>query len=183
MSRGFHFVFLCTMIGLVIARAKLASEPVTASVEHPDWISPETLSQAIYSIVSGPAGQARDWDRYRALFREGARFVTFGSNKDSTQIFEFGVEDYIEWYRPSMLENGIYEKQIWHRTEQYGRLAQRWGTCEYRWQSPDGPPKGRCLVSMQFVYDGKRWWITSMIWEGALKPDTVPAHYLSKQER
>jgi hypothetical protein len=184
MQRLGCYIIAVTFIHLLVVPCLGFAGLRIASTDHPeDWSSPESLSSAVYSIVSGPAGQQRDWDRYRALFREGARFITFGANQDSTEIFKFGVEDYIKWYGPSMLERGIYEKQIWHRTEQYGRLAQRWGTCEYRWQSPDGPPGGRCLVSIQFIFDGARWWIASVIWEGGLKPEAVPAHYLPKPVR
>ena len=183
MPTAFFFSALVSLAILQLSFNPAAKSATQSKTQPQDWASPESLSSAVYSVVSGPAGKERDWARYRALFRAGARFMTFGSGKDSAKVFEFGVEDYVKWYGSSMVERGIYEKQIWSRTEQYGRLAQRWGTCEYRWETADGPPEGRCLVSMQFIYESERWWVSSMIWEGGLEPDEVPRKYLPNSNK
>jgi hypothetical protein len=48
---------------------------------HPGWPAPkdkgdvdtvEHLVSALYDVISGPAGKARDWDRFRALFLRGS---------------------------------------------------------------------------------------------------------------
>ena len=161
----------------------LAQENAADTNGHPeDWASPDTLAAAVYSIVSGPAGEARDWDRYRALFDEGARFTTFGETEDGPRIYTFGVEDYIEFYEPSFLERGVYEKEIWSRLDRYHHFAQRWGTCEYRWEQPDGPPAGRCQVAMQFVHHDGRWWISSTTWESETPAHPISSRYLPDDE-
>ena len=39
-----------------------------------DTTSPDAIIAALYDVISGPAGQARDWDRFRGLFaRRAAR--------------------------------------------------------------------------------------------------------------
>ena len=50
---------------------------------HPGWpaakpedvSSPEAILAAVYSVISGPKGQTRDWDRMRSLFLPDARLI------------------------------------------------------------------------------------------------------------
>ncbi len=176
------FLTILTLGTLGVAGLDAQSPPAMDDGEHvADGSSPDTLAAAVYEIVSGPAGANRDWERYRALFRKDARFMTFGEKDGELQVHDFGVEQYIEWYGPGFDERGVYEREINHRTERHGHLAHRFGTCEYRWGNPDGPPApsaGRCLTSMQFVNDGERWWIVSMIWESETEDAPIPARYL-----
>ena len=96
---------------------------------HPnDWVSPDTLAAAVYAIVSGPAGQERDWDRYRALFRDGALFMTFRHDDRKRAVTAFGVEEYVEWYGGAFNERGIWEEEVFSRTERFGGIAHRWST-------------------------------------------------------
>ena len=58
-------------------------------------------------------------NRYRALFREGAQLTTFAETKGGLQVHTFGVEDYIKLYEPSFMERGVYEKEVWSRSDSY----------------------------------------------------------------
>ncbi|MHC5114483.1 MAG: class I SAM-dependent methyltransferase [Planctomycetota bacterium] len=140
-----------------------------------DWRSPDTLTAAVYAVVSGPAGADRDWDRYRALFREGAPFTTFD---DAGRVITFGVDEYIASYGPSFVDRGILEREIWSRTERHGRLASRWSTGEYRWGRPSGAAVGRTSVTLQFVDGDGRWWITAMTWQAADADHPIPPERL-----
>src|SRR3954452_20665591 len=40
-----------------------------------DVESIDAIIKAAYEVISGPAGQARDWDRERSLFWPGARLI------------------------------------------------------------------------------------------------------------
>ena len=104
--------------------------PEASGSHAEDWSSPESLAAAVYSVVSGPAGNERDWDRYRALFRKGAPFTTLSG--DGAPV-TFGVEEYIKWYGPAFEERGIFEREIFGRTERFRHIAHRWSTEEFRW--------------------------------------------------
>ncbi len=43
-----------------------------------DVSSPEAIVNAVYDVISGPAGKKRDWDRFRSLFADGARLIPTG---------------------------------------------------------------------------------------------------------
>ena len=38
-----------------------------------DVASPDAIIAALYDVISGPAGQPRDWNRFRSLFAPGAK--------------------------------------------------------------------------------------------------------------
>src|SRR5690554_5242511 len=43
-----------------------------------DVSSLDAILAALYDVISGPAGQARDWNRFRSLFAPGARLIPTG---------------------------------------------------------------------------------------------------------
>ena len=65
-----------------------------------DVSSPEAIVAAVYDVISGPAGQKRNWDRMRTLFAPDARMIPTGkrSTGESTRR-TLAVEDYITNFR------------------------------------------------------------------------------------
>ena len=50
--------------------------PAKAVAANPaDVKSLDSILAALYDVISGPAGKARDWDRMRSLFIPGARLM------------------------------------------------------------------------------------------------------------
>jgi hypothetical protein len=49
-----------------------------------DVTSIDAIINAVYDVISGPAGEARDWDRFRSLFLPEARLVPSGRAPDGT---------------------------------------------------------------------------------------------------
>jgi hypothetical protein len=92
-----------------------------------DVASIDAIITAAYDVISGPAGQKRDWDRERSLFIPGARLIpaarTAGEmNRDGTitpQLLD--VDSYIERSRDYVEKNGFFEKEIARRTEEFGQ--------------------------------------------------------------
>src|SRR5271154_1893996 len=72
---------LCTTA--LLAQAAAPARPVGSIAGHPGWPaakpedvkSPEAILSAVYSVISGGKGQARDWDRMRSLFVPDARLI------------------------------------------------------------------------------------------------------------
>lgn len=52
------------------------------TVDPGDVASPEAVVEALYEVISGPADEPRDWDRFRALFLPGARVMAFTTLDD-----------------------------------------------------------------------------------------------------
>ena len=59
------------------------------------------ILHALYEVLSGPAGQPRDWERYRSLFIEGARLiVVVAAAGEKPHARQLTVEDYIRRVEP-----------------------------------------------------------------------------------
>jgi len=90
-----HAIVPAVVMGCAVPVSGLALPAPSAAVvniEHSeDWTSPDTLAAAVYEVVSGPAEAERDWDRYRALFRENARFMSTGEKDGELVVYDFGV--------------------------------------------------------------------------------------------
>ena len=143
---------------------------------------------AAYDVISGPAGQKRDWERERALFAPGARLTPTGSAPGATgdgdsckpapQVLD--VEGYIARVEPYFAREGFYEKEVARVTEQFGSIAHAWSTYESRHSPEDPQPFKRGINSFQLFHDGERWWILSVYWQHESAENPLPARYTAQ---
>ena len=146
-----------------------------------DLSSIDALINAAYAVISGPAGQPRDWERERALFLPGARLIPTavkpGDNESglSPQILE--VEEYIARVEPLFREKGFYETEVARRTEQFGQIAHVWSTYESRYREDDPKPFMRGINSFQLFHDGARWWIVNIYWQHESAAHPIPKRH------
>jgi len=142
----------------------------------------ETVSSilaALYDVISGPAGQTRNWDRMRTLFAVDARLIPTGKRKDGTYEYRvFNLEQYILNAKPYFEKEGFFEREISRKTDQYGSVVQVFSTYESRHQATDDTPFTRGINSIQLWNDGKRWWILSVFWQGETADYPIPEKYL-----
>jgi hypothetical protein len=151
-----------------------------------DVESIDAIINAAYDVISGPAGQKRDWDRERSLFIPDARLIPTAKKAGDDVNHDVGlapqvldVDAYIARVEPLFDKNGFYEKEIARRTEQFGQIAQIWSTYESRHQPEDPEPFMRGINSIELFNDGKRWWIVSIYWQHESAQDPIPDRYLS----
>lgn len=175
---------LCVMFASVSALAQTEpkqpspqAEPKVAKAE--DVASIESIISALYSVISGPAGQKRDWDRMRSLFTPEAKMSTTGKRRDGTvSRRSFTVEEYITANSKVMEEGGFFEKGIANHVDQYGQIAQVFSSYEARRALTDEKPFARGINSLNLWNDGKRWWILGIIWQGESADNPLPDKYL-----
>src|SRR4026207_1763643 len=77
-----------------------------------DVSSPEAIIAAVYDVISGPAGQKRNWDRMRTLFVPDARMIPTGKRAtgESTRRV-LTVEEYITNSGPFLEKDGFFEME------------------------------------------------------------------------
>src|SRR6202789_754490 len=110
----------------------IAAHPGWPVAKPADVSSPEAILNAVYSVISGPQGQPRDWDRMRSLFIPDARLIPTLPNGDHTDAITLTIDGYIARASARMATTGFYEHSTHNDTEQYGNIVQVWSTYESR---------------------------------------------------
>jgi hypothetical protein len=143
-----------------------------------DVATAEAIVTALYQVISGPAGQARDWDRFRSLFVPEARLIpTFVPQGESAVRDRYlSVEDYIRTSGPLLVERGFFERQVASVAERFESIAHVFSTYESR-TTPDGEVFQRGINSIQLIWDGRRWWVANILWRGVGPGVEIPARY------
>ena len=159
---------------------RLPSPPVEPKVAKPeDVASIDSILKALYDVISGPAGQKRDWDRMRSLFAPEAKMSATAKRRDGTVVRRsFSVEEYITANSKVMEEGGFFEKGIANHVDQYGQIAQVFSSYESRKALTDEKPFARGINSFSLWNDGKRWWVHNVLWLGESEQHAIPAAYL-----
>lgn len=144
-----------------------------------DVDSIDAIVAALYDVISGPPGQARDWNRMRSLFIPGGRLMPVGGKtKDAIGIRLLTVNDYVATSGPLLLDKGFQERELARTVEQFGNIAHVFSTYEARIIKDDHTLRG--INSLQLMHDGKRWWIVSLMWQAESPELPLPAKYLPK---
>lgn len=145
-----------------------------------DVESIDAIIKALYDVISGPAGEVRNWDRMRSLFLQEAMMVPTGYKRNDTAFYKvINPETYISVIGPGLISAGFFETEISHKTEQYGNIAQVFSTYESRNKKEDVKPFMRGINSIQLWYSGSRWYIVSIIWLGETPSNPLPSKYLN----
>src|SRR5207245_38274 len=155
-----------------------AAEPTAPAAKPEDVRSMDSIMAALYDVISGTAGQKRDWDRMRSLFVPGARLIPAAKQAGGdirTRVLS--VDDYVSRAQPFFDKEGFFESEVARRVEQYGHIAQVFSTYESRHEKA-GKPFTRGINSIQLLNDGKRWWIVTIYWEGETPETPIPDEYL-----
>ncbi len=123
----------------------------------------DSILRTMYELLSGPAGAARDWARFRSLFIEGARLMPIVSEVGKAVIRVLTVEEYIQRVEAIFEKENFWERETERKAEQIGNFAHVLSAYESL-RSPEGPPFEHGVNSIQIFYDGKRWWVVSSMW-------------------
>ena len=159
-----------------------------ARANSKDVESIDAIIGAAYDVISGRAGEERDWERERSLFFPNARLIPT-AKKPGTAAAGSGlepqlldVESYITRVRDIFARDGFYETEVARRVEQFGHIAHVWSTYESRHSPGDEKPFMRGINSFQLFFDGTRWWIVNIYWQHENSEFAIPTHYLDASQ-
>src|SRR5437667_8863880 len=109
---------------LIVAAAMAASvaagqeAPKTPTARPDDVKSIDAIVAAVYDVISGPAGQKRDWDRMRSLFVPGARLIpSVASPSGGATARVLDVDGYIQRSAAVRERDGFFEREISRKME------------------------------------------------------------------
>lgn len=154
------------------------AQEATPAAKPDDVKSMDSIMAALYDVISGNAGQKRDWNRMRSLFVPGARLIPAAKRSGgevTTRVLS--PDDYISHAQPFFDKEGFFESEVARRVEQYAHIAHVFSTYESRHEK-GGKPFARGINSIQLLNDGNRWWIVTIYWEGETPETPLPDQYL-----
>ncbi len=152
-----------------------AASPVQANEKDVDTI--DHIIAATHDVISGPAGP-RDWNRFRSLFYQDARLIpSFRDQNGKLQARASTQDEYAQRAGDYFGKEGFFETALANRIEVWDRIAHVWSTYESRHAKGD-QPFARGINSFQLFYDGTRWWIITIYWEGEEAGHPLPEKYL-----
>ncbi|MFW6193509.1 MAG: hypothetical protein ACOC83_08470 [Gemmatimonadota bacterium] len=169
------------VVGLLLAAAWVAptaaqeEAPAPPEAEPADVESIDAIVTALYDVISGPAGEERDVERFRSLFLPGASLVPVSSQTGEPQ--RITLDEFIESSIPFMEENGFFEEEVASTVERYGHLAQVFSTYASRNETDEPEPFVEGINSITLVFDGERWWVTHIAWNDTNLAGPIPEEY------
>ena len=170
-----------TMPQPTAAQTPAAAAPATQTpaADPEDVATMDAIVAALYDVISGPAGQKRNWDRFRSLFVPGARLIPTGRRPTGEVLSRVRTpEEYITGSSTLLEQNGFFEKEVSRRVEIFGNIAHIFSTYEARHKAEEEKPFMRGINSIQLMNDGKRWWIVTVFWQAEDEKSPLPAEYL-----
>jgi hypothetical protein len=144
----------------------------------------DAILTALYDVISGPAGQKRDWNRMRSLFIPGARLIPSRPRQggDGAELLVLDLEGWIERSGPLLEQNGFFEKEIGRTTETFGNITHAFSAYDSR-RTAEEAPFARGINSIQLLKDGNRWWVVTIFWDFERPDNQIPQKYLSTSSR
>jgi hypothetical protein len=162
------------------AAASSAQAPAAPPPARPaDVASPDAIIAAAYDVISGAKGEPRDWNRFRSLFLPGARLIPTMPKEPGPgfSAIVLTTEEFVTRATAHFDTQGFYEKGTARRLEQYGDIAQAFGTYESR-HAPSEEPFTRGINSFQLFFDGSRWWLVTILWWAETPETPIPKEFL-----
>jgi hypothetical protein len=140
----------------------------------------DAIVKTLYEVISGPAGQARNWNKFRSLFRPEARLNSIGRDAiGRSRVLSMAQEDYIRNAGPSFVEKGFFEKELGRSTEKYGDMVHLLSAYETRY-TPNGKVEARGVNSIQLIFKDDRYWIVNIMWNKETPENPIPEKLLKK---
>ncbi|MDT8070397.1 MAG: hypothetical protein ROO76_19705 [Terriglobia bacterium] len=132
-----------------------------------DFSTIDAIIHAMYDVLSGPAGQPRDWERLRAIYHPGAHLTPVVSIEGQpARARLLSPEDYIRRVEPIFAVENFWERESRRECETFGRVAHVLSYYD-SFRDPNGTPFESGVNSVQLFNDGVRWWILSVVWNTA----------------
>jgi hypothetical protein len=171
--------FSAASLALLLCSLAFAQDSKTASpAARPDDVkSVDAIVAALYDVISGPAGD-RDWARFQSLCIPDARFIrNVPDEKGQVTPAVMTLAEFQQRASQIFQKENFYERGIHSRVDQFGTIAQVFTTYESS-REKGGKPFERGINSMQFVYDGHRWWCATILWDNERPGNPIPRKYL-----
>ncbi|GJM20019.1 MAG: hypothetical protein DHS20C14_22320 [Phycisphaeraceae bacterium] len=139
--------------------------------------------EGLYGVISGDAGEERDWEAFRGMFLDDSASMTAQrqeavANGVAWSFFSMTPDRYVEQAGGWFERRAFYERGIANEIEVYGSLAHVWSTYQ-AFDTPDaaGPPVIEGINSIQLVKTDGGWKVLSLAWVDVNRAGEIPERY------
>jgi|CXWL01.1.fsa_nt_gi hypothetical protein len=151
------------LLGLVLQNSTVAAPP---AAKPEDVATQDSIIKSLYDVISGPAGQKRDWDRFRSLFAPNGRLTAVVKNSKAEWVaVGMTPDDYVNRSGKVIEERGFFEKEVKRKIDNVQGMSMAWSDYESRMKADDEKPFQTGTNAIQMYSDGKRWFLLSVLWQ------------------
>jgi hypothetical protein len=161
-------------------KEKTSPVPVEKFQARPEDVgSIEAIVKASYETISGGVGVPRQWGRDESLFDPNVRFVAVERDPKSGAVVAMITthQEFVDGSDASLVKEGFTERELGRKIERYGNVATVLSSYEGK-NASTGKVVTRGVNIFQLYFDGKRWWILSMVWDQETPSNPIPAELL-----
>lgn len=138
------------------------------------------IMKAYYDVVTVKKGGKVSYERDSLLHITNAGVGMLQIDKEGKTVLQYiTLKEYHRLSDAYLEKNGFDEKEINRKLEKFGNIYHVWSTYESR-NTADGPVIERGINSVELFFDGKRFWITSWIFDSERRDNPIPKEYLEK---
>jgi hypothetical protein len=171
------------LLAFALGAAPLSAQETRPAPKPEDVASEDAIIAALYDVISGPAGQKRDWQRFHSLFIPGARLIPTGKGAQGVRHRVMTPEEYVTTSGAMLEERGFFESEIGRTSERFGNIVHAFSAYDSKHTLADAQPFARGINSIQLLHDGNRWWVVSVFWDSERADNPIPAKYLNRGGR
>ena len=136
----------------------------------------ETVDR-LYRSVCFRKGERPDTQGLHEIFLAGGRLINCDEEPPAVMTLE-GFIGEMERQMAGGTVGEFHEKEIAHRTDLFGRVAQRFSTYEARFDWNAKEPFAVGINSIQLIETGGAWKVASLVWNNETDVLKIPAVYL-----
>jgi hypothetical protein len=162
-------------IALLQAQTKARFQSDAAPARPEDVGTIEGIVKASYETISGGVGVPRQWARDFSLFDPHSRSVAVevDSKNGAITTRSSSEREFAEQADASLVKDGFTERELAHTIKRFGNVATVLSSYEGK-SGANGKIVTRGVNIFQLYFDGKRWWILSMVWDQERPENPIP---------
>jgi hypothetical protein len=177
---GMTVTSVVAAVALAQTKHKIVDIPVVAA--RPEDVGTiEAIVKADYESISGDVGVPRQWARELSLYVPGARWFSPYEDAESGALLIWSptLQEYANSVDAHFVRDGFVERELSHKTYRFGNVATVFSSYEGKMTSKS-ELYSRGVNVYQLCFDGQRWWIVSVSWDGESLINTIPPELLPK---
>lgn len=141
-----------------------AQESIKKYPLEKDVLTIDGIIKAFYEVVSGEAGEKRQWERDLSIHNPNAVYSYLDNVNGELKQVTMSLKDFHKETDVMVMETAFYESEINREVRVFGNIAHVWSTYETR-LIKNGPVARRGINSIQLFFENEKWSIVSLIFE------------------